>query len=504
MAEFDNFPSKSIDEETADFNSEVYKRRDRIISEKRLRIGDALAFYLHYSCTFRKIPPLCGLYGENTEESPPYAVFEGIKTSFLHLSLQNECSDECQNFFIRYMLSIHPKINENVWSKTTQNEFINDSMWVSAEEYFDPKDKILRKGKNSEQPVNQYYFRYSFVDVIKEKFFSENKYISKQYKGRQTYTLFELCSQKKHVIRSLFHLGQNDRLDLFRMKCNCPISKEFVLNKHIDMYKKAIIFAKDMVGEINKSTDTLKKLDMILFKDVIDIYECMSMKQKKNGDDWECRMLFLRFFVSESTVLFGKNNVPEKQIDFSCLKEAVKVSRSKNRHLSTKILMKKKNDLKIFAEVADICFKKLSSLALISAIQKADEIRSQTKQKKALHVGTIMKFVEARDRLFMDSFLDSNLIVLKKKHKNAKQMEKPKEEKVEVEIEIENQQALAAADFKECVICLSAPLEIACVPCGHLSLCEKCYSEKNNNLSKQLETCPICRAPVQLMMKIFF
>jgi len=46
-----------------------------------------------------------------------------------------------------------------------------------------------------------------------------------------------------------------------------------------------------------------------------------------------------------------------------------------------------------------------------------------------------------------------------------------------------------------CVICMSAPAEYACVPCGHQCLCSECKTS--------LPTCPVCRAPIQQVLRIF-
>jgi len=45
-----------------------------------------------------------------------------------------------------------------------------------------------------------------------------------------------------------------------------------------------------------------------------------------------------------------------------------------------------------------------------------------------------------------------------------------------------------------CVVCKSVPKDIAFLPCAHFSCCNIC--------SKQLNTCPICRQPIQTKLKL--
>jgi len=45
-----------------------------------------------------------------------------------------------------------------------------------------------------------------------------------------------------------------------------------------------------------------------------------------------------------------------------------------------------------------------------------------------------------------------------------------------------------------CVVCKSIPKDIAFLPCSHFSCCDTC--------SKQLNTCPICRQPIQTKLKL--
>lgn len=51
-----------------------------------------------------------------------------------------------------------------------------------------------------------------------------------------------------------------------------------------------------------------------------------------------------------------------------------------------------------------------------------------------------------------------------------------------------------------CCICLDQPREYACVPCGHLCLCENCIGKV---LDASWRQCPICRMNVSSCMRIY-
>lgn len=53
-----------------------------------------------------------------------------------------------------------------------------------------------------------------------------------------------------------------------------------------------------------------------------------------------------------------------------------------------------------------------------------------------------------------------------------------------------------ASEQSNCVICLANPKCVALLPCRHMCICSTCSSA-------QLSTCPICRAKVESMMKIY-
>eukprot|EP00497_Spongosphaera_streptacantha_P002316 TRINITY_DN2918_c0_g1_i1.p1 TRINITY_DN2918_c0_g1~~TRINITY_DN2918_c0_g1_i1.p1 ORF type:complete len:141 (-),score=20.95 TRINITY_DN2918_c0_g1_i1:76-498(-) len=51
-------------------------------------------------------------------------------------------------------------------------------------------------------------------------------------------------------------------------------------------------------------------------------------------------------------------------------------------------------------------------------------------------------------------------------------------------------------DDDSCVVCMSAERTHICVPCGHKCCCENCQDKFKDH-------CPICRKPLQMVIKIF-
>ena len=49
----------------------------------------------------------------------------------------------------------------------------------------------------------------------------------------------------------------------------------------------------------------------------------------------------------------------------------------------------------------------------------------------------------------------------------------------------------AASNSEEsiCVVCMSAPRSIVLIPCGHLAVCQSCYT--------RLQQCPVCRSVIR-------
>ena len=47
----------------------------------------------------------------------------------------------------------------------------------------------------------------------------------------------------------------------------------------------------------------------------------------------------------------------------------------------------------------------------------------------------------------------------------------------------------------QCVVCMSSPREITLIPCGHLAVCQLCYS--------RLQQCPICRSLIRRAIRSY-
>jgi Zinc finger, C3HC4 type (RING finger) len=54
-------------------------------------------------------------------------------------------------------------------------------------------------------------------------------------------------------------------------------------------------------------------------------------------------------------------------------------------------------------------------------------------------------------------------------------------------------------DVGTCVICLDAPVEGACIPCGHMAGCMGCLRE----IEEKRGDCPICRAKINQVLKLY-
>ncbi|CAL5079994.1 unnamed protein product [Urochloa decumbens] len=52
---------------------------------------------------------------------------------------------------------------------------------------------------------------------------------------------------------------------------------------------------------------------------------------------------------------------------------------------------------------------------------------------------------------------------------------------------------------RRCVICLDAPVEGACVPCGHMAFCMPCLE----NVKSKKGPCPICRAAINQVIRLY-
>ena len=54
-------------------------------------------------------------------------------------------------------------------------------------------------------------------------------------------------------------------------------------------------------------------------------------------------------------------------------------------------------------------------------------------------------------------------------------------------------------ECEECVLCMDAPREYALVPCGHRCICATCIVRHRTELA----ACPLCKAPVESVLRIF-
>jgi hypothetical protein len=56
----------------------------------------------------------------------------------------------------------------------------------------------------------------------------------------------------------------------------------------------------------------------------------------------------------------------------------------------------------------------------------------------------------------------------------------------------------AGEDSTECVVCMSAPKDMAVLPCRHLCMCTACATNHHASSDK----CPICRQQVQGLVQL--
>ena len=55
------------------------------------------------------------------------------------------------------------------------------------------------------------------------------------------------------------------------------------------------------------------------------------------------------------------------------------------------------------------------------------------------------------------------------------------------------------ASSSSCVICLDAPIEGACIPCGHMAGCMNCLTE----IKSKKWGCPVCRAKIDQVVRLY-
>lgn len=66
------------------------------------------------------------------------------------------------------------------------------------------------------------------------------------------------------------------------------------------------------------------------------------------------------------------------------------------------------------------------------------------------------------------------------------------------EIETQEIYGVESSSDPECVICMTAPKDTACLPCRHMCMCSGCAIIHNMHA----DTCPICRTKVESMLRI--
>lgn len=70
---------------------------------------------------------------------------------------------------------------------------------------------------------------------------------------------------------------------------------------------------------------------------------------------------------------------------------------------------------------------------------------------------------------------------------------------VNTSVEIEKKEGAEGSSSSSCVVCLDAPVEGACVPCGHMAGCMSCLSE----IKEKKWGCPICRAHLDQVIRVY-
>ncbi len=66
------------------------------------------------------------------------------------------------------------------------------------------------------------------------------------------------------------------------------------------------------------------------------------------------------------------------------------------------------------------------------------------------------------------------------------------------EIETQEIYGIDPSSDPECVICMTAPKDTACLPCRHMCMCSDCAKIHNMHA----DTCPICRTRVESLLRI--
>jgi Zinc finger, C3HC4 type (RING finger) len=58
-----------------------------------------------------------------------------------------------------------------------------------------------------------------------------------------------------------------------------------------------------------------------------------------------------------------------------------------------------------------------------------------------------------------------------------------------------DQEQSATTPSNPCVLCLTKEKRLACIPCGHLAICEAC--------GHSLRSCPICRREIEAFVRVY-
>lgn len=68
-----------------------------------------------------------------------------------------------------------------------------------------------------------------------------------------------------------------------------------------------------------------------------------------------------------------------------------------------------------------------------------------------------------------------------------------------VDLSVTSDEAKGQADESCCVICWEAPIEGACIPCGHMAGCMSCLSE----IKSKKGVCPVCRDKIDQVIRLY-
>ena len=64
---------------------------------------------------------------------------------------------------------------------------------------------------------------------------------------------------------------------------------------------------------------------------------------------------------------------------------------------------------------------------------------------------------------------------------------------------VDSKEGCSSGASSSCVICLDAPVEGACIPCGHMAGCMSCLNE----VKGKKWGCPVCRANIDQVIRLY-